>query len=63
MQITAWTSVPVGNYKGFKFTVGLDSATNHKDPTLYSASNPLIITKSIYSLELELRLYFYENRR
>lgn len=34
-------SVPVGNYKGFKFTVGLDSLTNHKDPTLYSASNPL----------------------
>jgi hypothetical protein len=34
-------SVPVGNYKGFKFTVGLDSTTNHKDPTLYAASNPL----------------------
>lgn len=34
-------SVPVGNYKGFKFTVGLDSVTNHQDPTTYGASNPL----------------------
>ena len=36
-------SVPTGNYKGFKFVVGLDSATNHKDPTTYDASNPLSI--------------------
>lgn len=36
-------SVPVGNYKGFKFTLGLDSITNHKDPTLYSSENPLAI--------------------
>lgn len=36
-------SVPVGNYKGFKFTLGLDSVTNHKDPTLYSSENPLAL--------------------
>ena len=36
-------SVPVGNYKGFKFIVGLDSVTNHKDPTLYPTGNPLAI--------------------
>ena len=36
-------SVPVGNYRGFKFTVGLDSATNHKDPTLNPASRPLAL--------------------
>lgn len=36
-------SVPVGNYRGYKFVVGLDSATNHKDPTTYDAGNPLAI--------------------
>jgi hypothetical protein len=36
-------SVPVGDYKGFKFTLGLDSATNHKDPTIYPVSNPLAL--------------------
>ncbi len=36
-------SVPVGNYKGLKFLVGLDTATNHKDPTLYTANNPLAL--------------------
>ena len=36
-------NIPTGNYKGFRFTVGLDSATNHKDPTTYEASNPLSI--------------------
>lgn len=34
---------PVGSYKGFKFILGLDSATNHSDPTIYPASNPLSI--------------------
>lgn len=37
------SNVPVGNYKGFKFMVGLDSATNHSDPTVYAAENPLSI--------------------
>lgn len=36
-------SVPVGKYKGFKFYVGLDSVTNHLDPTLYAAGNPLAL--------------------
>lgn len=35
--------VPVGSYKGFTFMLGLDSATNHTDPTSYEASNPLSI--------------------
>lgn len=35
--------VPVGDYKGLKFNVGIDSLTNHQDPTIYSASNPLAI--------------------
>ncbi|MBK8847391.1 MAG: hypothetical protein IPO27_12935 [Bacteroidetes bacterium] len=35
--------VPIGSYKGFKFIVGLDSATNHSDPTTYAAGNPLAI--------------------
>lgn len=33
--------VPVGDYKGLKFSVGLDSATNHMDPTVYPSTNPL----------------------
>jgi hypothetical protein len=36
-------SVPVGDYKGLKFKIGIDSATNHMDPTVYPASNPLAI--------------------
>ena len=36
-------SVPVGSYQGFKFMLGLDSATNHTDPTTYAATNPLAI--------------------
>jgi hypothetical protein len=41
--------VPVGNYKGFKFLVGLDSATNHSDPSIYATSDPLSVqTPSIH---------------
>jgi hypothetical protein len=41
--------VPVGSYKGFKFTLGLDSATNHMDPATYPSSDPLSIqTPSIH---------------
>ncbi len=36
-------NVPVGNYNGFKFLLGLDSITNHSDPTVYPADNPLSI--------------------
>jgi len=35
--------VPYGNYKGLRFSVGIDSVTNHSDPTIYPASNPLAI--------------------
>lgn len=35
--------VPVGDYKGLRFLFGLDSATNHTDPALYPAVNPLSI--------------------
>ncbi|MFN8166405.1 MAG: MbnP family protein [Bacteroidia bacterium] len=41
--------VPVGNYKGFTFMMGLDSATNHTDPAIYSSGNPLSVqTPSIH---------------
>ncbi|HNS13542.1 MAG TPA: hypothetical protein PKM97_13085 [Bacteroidia bacterium] len=41
--------VPAGNYLGFKFIMGLDSATNHMDPTTYPAGNPLAIqTPSVH---------------
>jgi hypothetical protein len=35
--------VPVGSYKGFKFYLGIDSLTNHSDPTAYPEGNPLAI--------------------
>jgi hypothetical protein len=35
--------VPVGDYKGLKFSVGIDSITNHGDPTVYPVTNPLAI--------------------
>lgn len=35
--------VPVGSYMGFTFMLGLDSTTNHSDPTTYGATNPLSI--------------------
>ena len=41
--------VPVGNYKGFRFIVGLDSTINHSDPSTYPSSNPLSVqTPSIH---------------
>lgn len=36
-------NVPVGEYKGIRFSVGLDNVTNHLDPTTYPISNPLAI--------------------
>ena len=35
--------VPIGDYKGLKFNVGIDSVTNHQDPTIYPTTNPLAI--------------------
>lgn len=35
--------VPAGNYKGIKFSVGVDYDANHGDPTLYAADHPLAI--------------------
>lgn len=37
------TDVPVGDYKGLRFLYGLDSATNHTDPAIYPAGNPLSV--------------------
>lgn len=36
-------NLPDGNYKGFRFTVGLDSALNHGDPTVFDPGHPLAI--------------------
>lgn len=33
--------VPAGDYTGFNFYVGIDSATNHLDPSTYAASSAL----------------------
>lgn len=35
--------IPLGNYKTIKFAVGIDSLTNHSDPTIYPLNNPLAI--------------------
>lgn len=33
--------IPAGHYHGIKFYVGIDSTTNHLDPSTYDASSPL----------------------
>lgn len=33
--------LPAGHYHQLKFDVGIDSATNHADPSTYAATNPL----------------------
>jgi len=35
--------LPEGSYKGLRFTVGLDSAVNHGDPTVFEKGDPLAI--------------------
>ncbi len=35
--------VPTGNYKGFKFMLGVDSLRNHADPTLQPVGSPLAV--------------------
>jgi len=35
--------IPVGEYKGIRFSVGVDNVTNHLDPTKYPISHPLAI--------------------
>jgi len=36
-------TLPEGSYKGLRFIVGLDSAVNHCDPTVFEKGNPLAI--------------------
>lgn len=36
-------NVPTGDYKSIKFGIGIDSLTNHSDPTIHQISNPLAI--------------------
>jgi hypothetical protein len=36
-------SLPTGTYKAIRFVVGLDSLTNHSDPTVFAAGTPLSI--------------------
>lgn len=33
--------IPAGHYHGIKFNVGIDSVTNHGDPSVYAAGHPL----------------------
>ena len=40
-------SVAPGNYTGLRFDVGVDSVTNHSDPTLFPADHPLSPTATI----------------
>ncbi|MBL4651778.1 MAG: hypothetical protein JKY53_02780 [Flavobacteriales bacterium] len=34
-------NVPEGHYDGLSFAIGLDTATNHSDPSIYLSSDPL----------------------
>lgn len=42
-EATSFTldSIPVGNYNGLSFDIGIDSVTNHSDPTTFPATSPL----------------------
>jgi hypothetical protein len=40
--------VPAGEYRSLRFRVGLDSATNHSDPTLYSSDHPLSVINGMH---------------
>jgi len=40
-SFTLPTSITPGQYSGFAFTIGLDSTTNHGDPSLWGPSHPL----------------------
>lgn len=33
--------IPIGQYQGFRFMIGIDSSMNHSDPALYPSSSPL----------------------
>ena len=35
--------VPAGEYKGIRFSIGLNNVVNHLDPTIYPTSHPLAI--------------------
>ena len=35
--------IPTGDYKSISFAVGIDSLTNHSDPTVYPTTHPLAI--------------------
>lgn len=36
-----YKNIPKQRYKGIQFTMGLDSATNHGDPSIWAANHPL----------------------
>lgn len=41
-------SVDAGTYTGLRFSLGLDSAQNHSDPSDYAVDHPLSSTKDMY---------------
>ncbi len=41
--------VPVGTYNSIKFDIGVDSITNHGDPSVYASSHPLAYTSMFWS--------------
>jgi hypothetical protein len=49
LRITANTpnislgQIPVGDYQSITYTIGVDSATNHADPTVYATGHPLAL--------------------
>lgn len=41
-----YVNLPEGNYKGISFVLGVDSLTNHSDPSKWAADHPLNVTLS-----------------
>jgi hypothetical protein len=40
-EFFSFNNIPIGNYTGIKFTLGIDSITNHGEPTAFSPSHAL----------------------
>ncbi len=56
-------NVPNGNYKELKFGIGVDSATNMMDPTVFGETSPLSITKGTYwGMSSQYRFFLMEGK-
>lgn len=53
-------NIPLGNYTGVRFTIGLDAATNASDPTSFDQTHPLSNYQGMYWSMLKYRFAVIE---